>query len=117
MQRKKLGYLGEDMAREFLENSGYKIICKNYTVRGGEIDIIAKDGNTLVFAEVKTRKNDLFGKASEAVNSKKISHMCTAARRFIHEHKELKYSSVRFDVLEVYTQKAVINHIVNIDIN
>ncbi len=117
MQRKKLGYLGEDMAKEFLENAGYTIICKNYTVRGGEIDIIAKDGDTLVFAEVKTRKNDSFGKASEAVDSKKISHMCTAAKRFIYEHKEFKNSFVRFDVLEVYTQKGIINHIVNIDIN
>lgn len=117
MQRKKLGYLGEDMAKEFLKNAGYTIICQNYTVRGGEIDIVAKDGNTIIFAEVKTRKNDLFGKASEAVDSKKISHMCTAAKRFLYENKEFENSSVRFDVLEVYTQKGIINHIVNIDIN
>ena len=117
MQKKKLGYMGEEMAEKFLENAGYTVICKNYTVRGGEIDIIATFGNVLVFAEVKTRKNDSFGKACEAVDSKKIFHMCTAAKKFIYEHKEFENSPVRFDVLEVYTQKGIINHIVNIDIN
>ncbi len=118
--RKRLGYLGEELAEKHLINKGYTILKKNYTVRGGEIDIIATDGKSLVFVEVKTRKTDLFGSAGEAVDSKKIAHMCTAAERFIYENSDnhhIKGLSVRFDVIEVYTQKSVINHIVNIDIN
>lgn len=119
-ERKKLGYLGEELAAKYLTEKGYTVLRKNYTVRGGEIDIIATDGKSLVFIEVKTRKNDIFGSAAEAVDSKKIAHMCTAAERFIYENSdntEIKDLAVRFDVIEVYTQKSVINHIVNIDIN
>lgn len=119
-KRKKLGYLGEDIAEKHLLQKGFTIIKKNYTVRGGEIDIIATDGKALVFVEVKTRKNDLFGKASEAVDAKKISHMCHAAERFLYDNRDDKSFdglSVRFDVIEVYTQNGTINHIVNIDIN
>ena len=75
LQRKKLGYEGENTAREYLVSKGYSVIASNYTVRGGEIDIIVTDGKSLVFVEVKTRKNDAFGRASEAVDSKKILHM------------------------------------------
>jgi putative endonuclease len=116
-ERKKLGYLGEEMAAKFLEEKGYSLISKNYTARGGEIDVIATDGKNLVFVEVKTRKNDSFGSAAEAVDSKKIGHMCTAARKFIYENPRFESFPIRFDVIEIYTQNRLINHIVNIDIN
>lgn len=111
------GNIGENMAADHLESAGYKILCRNYTVRGGEIDIIALDGTTLVFVEVKTRKNDLFGKACEAVTKKKTQHIISAAERYIFENPAYGDMLARFDVIEVYTQNGFINHIKNIDIN
>ena len=60
---KKTGQLGEDIAVSFLETQGYTILARNYRQRFGEIDIVAEDGDTLVFVEVKTRKNDRFGRS------------------------------------------------------
>lgn len=111
------GNAGEQIAARYLEKCGCKIICRNYTIRGGELDIIAIDGNTLVFAEVKTRKNDLFGCAAESVTNKKIQHMTLCAERYIFENPIYDGIPARFDVIEVYTQNGMINHIKNIDIN
>lgn len=111
------GKAGESIAAEYLENTGYKILRRNYAVRGGEIDIIALDGNVIVFVEVKTRKSDFFGKASEAVTDKKIYHMTLCAERYIFENPAYDGIPARFDVIEVYTQNGKIEHIKNIDIN
>ena len=68
---KALGSKGEDLAIQFLKKKGYRIIDRNYKTSVGEIDIIARDGNTIVFVEVKTRTDDSFGYPFEAVNKKK----------------------------------------------
>lgn len=68
---KVLGIEGENAAAKFLEKKGYRIISRNYKTHIGEIDIIAQDGNTIVFVEVKTRGNESFGKPFEAVNKRK----------------------------------------------
>ncbi|MCR4324789.1 MAG: YraN family protein [Candidatus Curtissbacteria bacterium] len=62
-----IGKIGEDAAVKFLQKNGYKIIEHNFRIRGGEIDIIAKDGKTLVYVEVKTRSTSAFGLPEEAV--------------------------------------------------
>lgn len=113
-----LGREGEKIACEHLEKQGHKLLCRNYKVRGGEIDIITLDGDTLVFSEVKTRSGKKCGNAAEAVDSKKISRMCVAAERYIYE-QNLNNKAVRFDVIEVYaaSQKMLVNHIKGIDIN
>ena len=69
LYRKKLGKLGEDVACRFLTLHKYKIMDRNFRSRFGEIDIIAKDnqGDILVFVEVKTRMNDIFGLPEESV--------------------------------------------------
>ena len=120
LEKKRLGRLGEDIACAHLEKEGYSVIARNYTVRGGEIDIVAVDGNFVVFVEVKCRKTDTFSKASASVDGKKIAHLVTAAERFLFE--KAKDAAVcgkqpRFDVIEVYTQKNTLNHIKAIDIN
>jgi putative endonuclease len=66
-----LGGRGEDMAVRFLKGKGYRIIGRNFRCPAGEIDIIARDGGTLVFVEVKTRTDSLFGHPIEAVHSGK----------------------------------------------
>ena len=68
---KQVGSKGEDLAAEFLKDKGYRIIGRNYKTPIGELDIIAKDGETLVFVEVKTRSSNAFGYPFEAVGSRK----------------------------------------------
>lgn len=117
---RKKGALAEQLAAEYLEKNGYTIIKRNYTIRGGELDIVACERDFAVFVEVKSRKNKRFGAAGEAVGKAKISHMVACAERFLFENRESPFVSgkrIRFDVVEVYTQSGEICHIKNIDIN
>lgn len=119
---KNLGDFGEDAAENYLRENRFEILERNFMVRGGEIDIIAKDGETLVFAEVKTRSSDKFGAPSEAVGRTKIAHMRCAAEEYIEKYQT--DSEIRFDVIEVYARVCVtgielleINHIRGIPID
>ena len=118
MTNKEKGYIGEEAAVQFLMSLGYDILERNYTVRGGEIDIIAKDGNEIVFVEVKARSGyDIC--ASEAVDSMKISRMLYSAERYISEKSDATENlNIRFDCIEVYVidGKTDIKHIKNIDV-
>ena len=58
--RKATGYFGEDVARRILESRGYRLVEKNYTTRRGEIDLIMRKNNEIIFVEVKTRKNQAY---------------------------------------------------------
>lgn len=73
------GKLGENFAAEYLRKKGYKILQRNFHTKFGEIDIIALDGKTLVFIEVKTRWSKEFGYPEESVTPKKIRHLIKAA--------------------------------------
>ena len=66
-KKKILGNLGEDIACKFILNKGYEIVERNFYCRQGEIDIIAKDNEFLVFIEVKTRKNENYGRPIDAI--------------------------------------------------
>lgn len=114
-QRHETGKIGEDLSVEYLIHKGYNIIERNFECRQGEIDIIAKDKEELVFFEVKTRHNDLFGKAVEAVDNLKQKHIWSAAKYYLYSNN-LMNSFVRFDVIEVYVKnsKVFINQIRNI---
>src|SRR4051812_28242317 len=79
-QRDALGDRGENMAAKYLRNQGYKIICRNFRCDLGEIDIVARDGQTLVFVEVKTRAYD-DPTPEEQVNATK-QHQITKAAKF-----------------------------------
>jgi putative endonuclease len=95
------GALGEKLARRFLRRNGYKILYRNFRGRsGGEIDIVARDHDTLVFIEVKTRTRDDFGRPVTAVDRQKqrrISRGGLAWLRLLDEPDIL----FRFDVVEV----------------
>ena len=101
---KSLGVEGENLAVKFLKKKGFRIIGRNFKTPLGEIDIIAKDGNTLVFVEVKTRTDDTFGYPFEAVNKRKRQKLRDLASLYLKRLK--KEPSVRFDVLSIlYTNK------------
>jgi putative endonuclease len=78
-ERLKLGELGEDMAFKKVKRLGYKKILRNYRCPLGEVDLIAKDGDTLVFIEIKTRKGRSIGYAKEAVNDRKKRQLSKVA--------------------------------------
>lgn len=106
--KKFLGRLGENKACEFLKNLGYKILDKNFKTHVGEIDVIAKDGEEIVFIEVKTRSQEAFGSPAEAVGELKQQKYFKVAEQYLIKNK-FTASPVRFDVVEI--QNGQINHI------
>ncbi|MCK9216573.1 MAG: YraN family protein [Firmicutes bacterium] len=99
-KNKSLGIYGENLAIEFLENKGYKILAKNYRCKIGEIDIIAADGDTLSFIEVKTRSSNQYGRPCEAVNYNKQIKIVKTALHYINRNNLTQWMS-RFDIVEI----------------
>ncbi|WP_457624456.1 YraN family protein [Persephonella sp.] len=98
MKSYEKGRLFEDRAVDFLKSSGYEIIGRNFKTRYGEIDIIARDGDTVVFVEVRYRKSSAFGSPEETINLRKIKKIIRAANRYI-SMKGLENTDIRFDVI------------------
>lgn len=111
-KKQYIGKLGEDLSAKFLIDIGYEILDRNFHSTYGEIDIIAKNEKYVVFVEVKTRSNVLFGTPIEAVNRKKQKRMYKTAKYYLCRNN-LVNSFIRFDVIEVYIlEKSIkINHI------
>ena len=103
LSRIALGKAGEDLACRELERRGYEIIARRYRQRGGELDIIARDGATLVFVEVKAREGRAFGHAAEAVTSTKRRRIAQLALDYVVRHS-LTASPCRFDVVAIHLQ-------------
>lgn len=106
--KKELGKIGEELAVEYLEKNKYQIIKRNFYCRQGEIDIIAKDKEEIVFIEVKTRSNINFGNPSEAVNYIKQKHIYKSAQFFLYKTNSLD-KLIRFDVIEVLIEEGRFN--------
>lgn len=114
-ERLSLGRSGEEKAAKFLKRLGFKILRRNYRCRLGEIDIIAKDRNELVFVEVKTRSSASHGLPAQAVNKRKQGQIIKAAQTFLME-TSLHDHPARFDVVAIQVgreEKTEINHIRN----
>lgn len=111
-QRHIIGKYGEDVAVRFLEQKGYKIIERNFSCRQGELDIIARNNEYIVFVEVKTRSNFLYGTPIDAVGKNKQKHIYKVAKYYLHIHR-LENHFVRFDVIEVFVDRGIakVNHI------
>jgi putative endonuclease len=101
LSRVALGKIGEDLACAELVRQGYEIVARRYRDRGGELDIIARDGATLVFIEVKLREGRDFGDAAEAVTRRKQRRIAALARDFIVRH-HLPECPCRFDVVAIH---------------
>ena len=99
------GQTGEDLAVCYLENQGYTIVERNYRKRIGEIDIIARDGECLVFIEVKTRTNRRFGSPFDAVDFRKQQQISRVALAFMTQHR-CGEVPVRFDVIGVHLEES-----------
>lgn len=97
---KDIGNYGENAAVEYLKSLNYEIIERNFRCKIGEIDIIAKQGTTLCFVEVKTRHETTFGFPAEAVNSRKQFKIYKTSEFYIIKNKILNLN-FRFDVIEV----------------
>lgn len=82
-----IGNKGEELACAYLKSLGYRVVKQNFRIRGGEIDIVARDGDNLVFVEVKTRFTDQFGSALEAVTPWKIKFLLRSALFYIQRIK------------------------------
>lgn len=95
-----LGKTGEDLACRELERRGYAIVARRYRCRGGELDIIARDGRTLVFVEVKTRESRAFGEAAEAVTAWKRQRIVRLALEYVTRQR-LADCPCRFDVVSI----------------
>ena len=115
MNNKDKGNLGENLAAQYLENLGYKILERNWRYsRDGEIDIIALYKDCLVFVEVKTRKTIAFGHPFEAITPKKVSQVQSIARAYMAQSKE-KYKTCRIDGISVLlTNPPQVEHLKNI---
>lgn len=100
MNKRQIGSIGEDMAVEFLKSRGVKILERNYQNRFGEIDIIGREDNTLLFIEVKYRKNESFGYPLEAVGFAKREKIRKTARFFLNENHYYHYN-IRFDCIGI----------------
>jgi len=100
MQRKELGKQGEELALKFLKKRGYRILQRNYVCKMGEVDIIAKEGDTLTFIEVKTRTSTAFGPPQLAVNPAKQMQLSKVALNFLKEN-HLEDAKARFDVVAI----------------
>jgi putative endonuclease len=99
--RQSLGHEGETLARRELERRGYEILACGFRVRGGEIDIVARDGATLVFVEVRTRAGDRCGTAAESVTRRKQRQIARVARAYLAAETDGPEPSCRFDVVAV----------------
>lgn len=93
--KKIIGKLGEDIACNFLQESGYQILNKNYKCHFGEIDIITRINKSIVFFEVKTRTTTDFGYPFESVNRGKIKKIFITIDYFLKENKFLEYEILK----------------------
>jgi len=95
----KKGLAGEATAVVFLEEKGMRILEKNFRSRSGEVDIIALDGDVLVFAEVKTWSVYGIEALEQALNIKKQRKIIETSKYFLSLHREYRYMAIRFDVI------------------
>jgi putative endonuclease len=98
--RRSLGQNGEEIAADFLQGRGYTILARNYRRRSGEIDIIAREKEVLVFIEVKTRSGGTYGSPAAAITPRKQRQISRTAQYYLAE-QDLFDTPARFDVITV----------------
>jgi len=100
-QRQLIGQAAENLAADFLRAKGLEILERNYRRRLGELDIVARVGDVLVIAEVRTRASDRYGGAAASVDPRKQQRIIRAASQLLQQRKDLARLRVRFDVIVV----------------
>ena len=102
IRRQRFGKLGESVAISFLKKNGYRILEQNYRNIFGEIDIVAMDGNTIVFVEVKARRSKQFGNPKYSVTYKKKRKISMVALDYLKKKSRMNQRA-RFDVISIST--------------
>jgi putative endonuclease len=112
-----LGKCGEDLAARHLADAGLVVVARNWRCAAGEIDIVARDGDVLVVAEVKTRSSTAYGSGAEAITRRKTDKLRELALWWLREHRgaaAVGIGAVRFDVVSVLLRgsgSAVVEHL------
>jgi putative endonuclease len=113
LNRKEIGNSGEDSAALFLENGGFLIIKKNFRTRGGEIDIIATQGEVLVFVEVKTSTKFPCDSLEYSIDRKKRERIIESSKYFLFQFPEYEDYTIRYDIIFVSKRDCKVIHIKN----
>lgn len=112
MKSKDIGKIGEDIALEYLKEKGYIFLDKNFSGKYGEIDLIFKDIDFLVFVEVKLRKNTKFGYPRDFVTISKQKKIIATSEEYM-ELNNLYDFQPRFDIIEIVAEQKEIEHLIN----
>ncbi len=110
----ELGIWGENVATDYLRGKGYTILERDWKSGHRDIDIIAQDGNIVVFVEVKTRRNQLFGEPEEAIDYMKLRNLRAAINHYV-KSKGIR-QEIRLDAISIVgtpQQQPMINHIID----
>ncbi len=112
MHNKNVGKIGEDIACKYLIEKGYAILERNYVEKGGEIDIIARNGREIIFVEVKARCSKKNGDGIESITWQKIRHIKNVSKIYILKKRLFNYS-IRYDAIDINFSRTShsINHI------
>jgi putative endonuclease len=111
---KQRGYHFEEKAANYLAGQGLQIIARNFFCKGGEIDLIALENQTLVFIEVKYRQTNQHGEPSEFINPRKLQRLYRCAQVFLMKKREYQDASMRLDSLCITGEPAKIEWLKNI---
>ncbi|WP_270888618.1 YraN family protein [Pedococcus sp. 5OH_020] len=114
--RRALGQYGERLAARYLRDCGLSILDRNWRCAHGEIDLVARDADCLVFCEVKTRRSERFGAPVEAVDRRKAARLRRLAAAWLQEH-EVRPGRIRIDVIGILRPPqgpAVVRHLVGV---
>lgn len=101
LNTKTIGKTAEIAAKKFLQEQGLRLVEENYFCRKGEIDLIMRDDQQLIFIEVKFRRNNHHGSGAEAVTIQKRLKIISTARHYLHQHNLTEAISCRFDVVSI----------------
>jgi putative endonuclease len=98
--RMRLGKWGEGVAGRFLQEKGYRLLDANYRCRWGEVDIVAQEGDELVFVEVRTRRGTQYGTPEESVTAAKARRLIATAQDYLQQHGQ-EESEWRIDLIAI----------------
>lgn len=114
VDRQALGKWGEDLAARHLESQGYELLARNWRCQEGELDIVARRDNAIVFVEVKARSGLAFGEPAAAVNSVKVRRLHVLAVRWLAECRPPGRHELRFDVIAIVKQRGELPELVHL---
>ncbi|MGD8483941.1 MAG: YraN family protein [Thioalkalispiraceae bacterium] len=100
---KQIGDEAEKLACDYLTRQGLTLVERNYQIKGGEIDLVMRDDQHLVFIEVRCRNNRRFGSGAESVDARKQARLIKAATTYLQQHSAQTLQPARFDVMSIST--------------